>query len=158
MNGIRFLLVDDEKEFVEALARRLRQRKFAVDCAFSGREALDRLEIDEESQVDVVVLDVKMPELDGIDTLELIKRKRPLVEVLMLTGHADIQSAVEAVKFGAFDYLTKPCDLEELVSKAKQAASRKHKRESKVLEARMKPFISTRERDEMISKAMDEDE
>ncbi len=158
MKGIHFLLVDDEKDFIETLARRLRQRDFEVDCAFDGMEALERLDKDEKGEVDVVVLDVKMPGLDGVETLAEIKKRRPVVEVLMLTGHADIQSAVEAVKFGAFDYLTKPCDLTELVSKAKQASSRKRKRESKVLEARMKPFISTRERDEMISKAMEEDE
>jgi DNA-binding NtrC family response regulator len=73
----------------------------------------------------------------------------------MLTGHATIHSAIEALKFGAFDYLTKPCDLNDLVSKAKQAASRKKERESKILSARMKPYISERERDELISNILD---
>ncbi|MFH2220243.1 MAG: response regulator [Pseudomonadota bacterium] len=152
MTSLNFLLVDDEKPFIEAVARRLRQRGFAVDCAFSGMEALNRLEKDDT--VDVVVLDVKMPGLDGIQTVETLKKKHPLVEVVMLTGHAEIHSAVEALKFGAFDYLTKPFELNDLISKAKQAASRKKEREGRILSARMKPYISERERDELISKIL----
>jgi DNA-binding NtrC family response regulator len=153
MTSFNFLLVDDEKPFIETLARRLRQRGFTVDCAFSGTEALNQLE--KKDTVDVVVLDVEMPDLDGIKAVEILKKKHPLVEVVMLTGHATIHSAIEALKFGAFDYLTKPCDLNDLVSKAKQAASRKKERESKILSARMKPYISERERDELISNILD---
>ncbi len=149
MTSFNFLLVDDEKPFIETIARHLRQRGFTVDCAFSGMEALNRLE--KNDTVDVVFLDVRMPDLDGIKTLETIKKKYPLVEVVMLTGHATINSAIEASKFGAFDYLTKPCDLNDLISKAKQAASRKKEREAKILSARTKPYISERERDELIS-------
>jgi len=148
-----FLLVDDEKPFIETIARRLRQRGFTVECAFSGMEALKRLE--KNDTIDVVVLDVKMPDLDGIKTLEIIKKKHPLVEVFMLTGHATIHSAIEALKFGAFDYLMKPYDLNDLISKAKQAVTRKKEREAKILSARMKPYISKRERDELISKIME---
>lgn len=149
MNPPRFLLVDDEKEFVETLAERLRQRGFTVECAFTGKEAMDRLEKDDIA--DVVVLDVGMPDPDGIKTVDALKKRHPLVEVVMLTGQAAIQSAVEALKFGAFDYLTKPCDLKDLISKSEQAFARKKERESRILGIRMKPFLSERERNELIS-------
>jgi YesN/AraC family two-component response regulator len=123
-----------------------------VECAFSGTEALKRLE--KEDDVDVVFLDVRMPDPDGIKTVEKIKKKYPLVEVIMLTGYATVHSAVEALKFGAFDYLMKPCDLDDLISKAEQAASRKKDSEDKIRDVRMKPYISERERDEMIFRIM----
>ena len=153
MTSFNFLLVDDEKPFIETIAQRLRQRGFTVDCAFSGMEALNQLE--KNDTIDVVVLDVKMPDLDGIKTVETLKIKHPLVEVVMLTGHATIHSAIEALKFGAFDYLTKPFDLNDLISTAKQAVTRKKEREAKILSARMKPYISERERDELISKILE---
>ena len=149
MSSIFILLVDDEKEFVETIARRLRHRGFRIDCAFSGTEALKRLE--KANDVDVVFLDVRMPNPDGIKTCQKIKTKYPLVEVVMLTGHATVHTAVEALKLGAFDYLMKPCDLSELISKAEQAAIRKKNREAKIRDVIMKPYISERERDEMIS-------
>ncbi len=149
MTPFNFLLVDDEKPFIEAVAKRLRQRGFTVYCAFSGTEAMNLME--KNDTIDVVVLDILMPDLDGIKVVEKLKKTYPLVEVVMLTGHATIQSAIEALKFGAFDYLTKPCDLNDLISKAKQAASRKREREAKILRARMKPYISAKERDELIS-------
>jgi DNA-binding NtrC family response regulator len=152
MSEFRLLLVDDENEFVKTLARRLRHRGYVVECAFSGTESLRRLE--KEDDVDVVFLDVRMPDPDGIKTVEKIKKKYPLVEVIMLTGYATVHSAVEALKFGAFDYLMKPCDLNDLISKAEQAASRKKDREDKIRDVRMKPYISARERDELISRIM----
>jgi DNA-binding NtrC family response regulator len=152
MNSICFLIVDDEKEFVEIIARRLRHRGYRVDCAFCGTEALEKLE--KENGIDVVILDIRMPDLDGIKTVEKIKKKYPLVEVIMLTGYATVHSAVEALKFGAFDYLMKPCDLNYLISKAEHAASRKKNREDKIRDVRMKPYISARERDELISHIM----
>ena len=152
MASISFLMVDDEQAFIETVARRLRQRGFAVECAFSGQAALERLELG--GIIDVVVLDVKMPGLDGIETVQFIKKKHPLVEVLMLTGHASIQTAVEAVKHGALDYLEKPCDIEDLIAKAQKAAQRKRDREARLFEARTKPYISERERSELISKIL----
>ena len=156
MSSIHFLFVDDEKPFVETIAERLRQRGFTVACAFSGTEALNQLE--KCLTIDVVVLDVQMPEIDGIHILEKIKTKHPLVEVIMLTGYATIASAIEALKFGAFDYLTKPCDLNTLISMAKQAVARQKERETKILNARMKPYISERERDELISDILEKKE
>lgn len=156
MTPISFLLVDDEQAFIEAVARRLRQRGFAVECAFSGQAALDRLAVG--GIIDVVVLDVKMPDLDGVETVRRIRTKHPLVEVLMLTGHASIQTAVEAVKHGALDYLEKPCDIEDLIAKAQNAAQRKKDREARLFEARTMPYISERERSERISTILASDE
>lgn len=153
MTAFNFLLVDDEKPFVETIARRLRQRGHAVVCAFSGSQALDLLE--DNDTIDVVVLDVNMPDMDGIETVETLKNRHPLVEVVMLTGQATVHSAIDALKFGAFDYLTKPCDLEDLVLKAKQAVTRKREREAKIHRAGMKPYISKRERDVLISKILE---
>jgi DNA-binding NtrC family response regulator len=152
MSEFRLLLVDDEREFVKTIALRLRHRGFVVECAFSGTEALKRLEKDDD--FDVVILDVRMPDPDGIKTVERVKTKHPLVEVIMLTGYATVHSAVEALKFGAFDYLMKPCDLNDLISKVEQAVSRKKDREYKIRDVRMKPYISERERDEMIFRIM----
>ena len=154
MAAISFLLVDDEQALIEVIAQRLRQRGHEVECVFSGQAALDRLELG--GIIDIVVLDVKMPGLDGIQTVTRIKKKHPLVEVIMLTGHATVQTAVEAVKHGAMDYLQKPCDIEDLLAKAQKAAQRKKTREAELFEARTKPYISERERSELISKILEQ--
>ena len=149
MASINFLLVDDEKGLIDAMAQRLRNKGFEVECVYSGKQALERLQ--EDDTVDVVVLDLIMPVLDGIETLKAIKAILPLVEVVMLTGHADVHSAVEALRLGAFDYLIKPCELDDLLSKAKQAAARKKQREDDLFGAKTKPYISKRERDTLIA-------
>jgi DNA-binding NtrC family response regulator len=131
MNSCRFVLVDDKKEFIEAVALHLRQRGFTADCVFSGKEALNRLE--KNYIVDIVVIDVGMPYPDGINTLKTLREKHPLIEVIMLTDHATVHSAVEAMKSGAFDYLTKQCDLKDLILKAEQAVKRKKERQKKNL-------------------------
>lgn len=154
MNSCRFLLVDDEKDFIETIALRLRQRGFLVDCAFSGKNALERL--DKDSVVDIIVLDVGMAHPDGIKTLQIIKNKYPLLEVIMLTGEATVHTAVAALKLGAFDYLTKPCHLHDLIAKAEQAFSRKKERQAKILDVRMKPYISEEQRAEMIADILDD--
>ena len=136
------LLVDDEVPFVEAMTRRLVKRELDVVAAYSGAGALTELE--KRPSIEVVILDVKMPEMDGIDTLREIKRKHPLVEVIMLTGHATIESAIEGMKLGAFDYLMKPSDMDLLLVKVQQAASRKRAQEEKIIEARMKEITSRR--------------
>lgn len=131
---MKVLLVDDEAPFVEALAKRLAKRGATVSTAFSGQEALQKLE--EQSRLDVVVLDVKMPGMDGIDTLKAIKAAHPLVEVIMLTGHATVESAIEGMKLGALDYLMKPCEMEVLLAKLQEAKDKKSKHEEKIAEAR----------------------
>ena len=153
MTPIHLLLVDDEHVFVEIMSQRLRKRDFIVTVATSGQDALNRLEADEN--IDVVMLDVKMPGMDGIETLRMIKKNRPLVKIIMLTGHATINSAIDAMKLGAFDYLMKPCDINELVFKVKKAANTKRNHETKILEARMRPYISKRDKDQIISKILD---
>ena len=108
------LLVDDEVPFVETMTKRLSRRQLMVLPAYSGREALEKLK---KNAVDVVILDVKMPGMDGIETLREIKKAHPLVEVIMLTGHATVETAVEGMRLGAFDYLMKPCEIDELLAK-----------------------------------------
>jgi DNA-binding NtrC family response regulator len=136
------MLVDDEIPFVEAMTKRLTRRDLVVEQAFSGKDALEQL-ID-GSKAEVVILDVKMPGMDGIEALQAIKRKVPLVEVIMLTGHATVESAIEGMKMGAFDYLLKPCDMDHLITKVSEAAARKRQQEEKIINARIKEITARR--------------
>jgi DNA-binding NtrC family response regulator len=136
------LLVDDEVPFVETLTKRLTKRDLSVSSAFSGNGALEVLA--QGRDVDVVILDVKMPGMDGIETLREIKKTYPLVEVIMLTGHATVGSAVEGMRLGAFDYLMKPCDMDELVAKVSEAKQKKSQQEQKIIDARMKEITLRR--------------
>jgi DNA-binding NtrC family response regulator len=124
---IKILLVDDEEDFVEMLSLRLEAVGEEVTPAHSGKECLQVLE---QRDVDVVILDVKMPGMDGIETLQEIKRRFPLVEVILMTGHGTVESAIEGQALGAFDYLLKPADFNELVEKLEAAREKKaeHKR------------------------------
>jgi DNA-binding NtrC family response regulator len=130
------LVVDDEVQFVETLVKRLVKRGVKVKSANSGQEALDTLAGSGATRTDVVILDVKMPGMDGLETLAVIKEEHPLVEVIMLTGHATVESAIEGMKHGAYDYLMKPCDLDLLMAKLNEAAIKKREHETKILEAR----------------------
>ena len=130
------LLVDDEAAFVETLVKRLKKRDLHVVAAHSGTEALARLGESGPINIDVVILDVKMPGMDGLETLARIKEEHPLIEVIMLTGHATVESAIEGMKKGAFDYLMKPCDLDILLKKLNEATDKKREHEEKILEAR----------------------
>jgi DNA-binding NtrC family response regulator len=123
------LLVDDEVEFLETLVKRLKKRKLNPQGVTSGEEALRVLG---ETPVDVVVLDVKMPGMDGIDALRAIKSSYPLVEVIMLTGHANLEVAVAGMELGAFDYLMKPMDIDELLYKLQDAYKKKAIKEQKI--------------------------
>ena len=149
----KVLLVDDEREFVAILSQRLTRRNFSVTSAHNGKGALAQLEEDED--VEVVILDVKMPGVDGIETLKLIKEKWPLVEVIMLTGHSTIESAINTIKLGAYDYILKPIEMEELVSKIEKAACRKRNRDKLILEVYMTPYLTLGEREEQIAKILD---
>jgi len=130
--NIRVLLVDDEKEFVDALAERLRIRNVYVSAVFSGEEALNQLD---EFNFDVVILDVSMPGLSGIETLKKIKKKKPITEVLMLTGQGTIDTAIEGMKQGAFDFLLKPCEIDKLMEKIKSAYEKKSEHDEKIKKA-----------------------
>ena len=134
------LLVDDEVPFVETMTKRLKKRDLVVNSAYSGQEALDIL--DKHRNTDVVILDVKMPGMDGIETLEKIKKSFPLTEVVMLTGHATVESAIEGMKKGAYDYLMKPCDIDQLMQKVEEAAQKKTVHEDKIREAKVKEAMS----------------
>ncbi len=116
------LIVDDEVEFLETLVKRLRKRKLAVNGVTSGEAALEQLK---QTPVDIVVLDVKMPGMSGLDTLREIKKRYSLLEVIMLTGHANMEVAIEGMDVGAFDYLMKPIEIDELVYKIQDAFKRK---------------------------------
>ena len=131
MKGSRILLVDDEVVFTTNMAKLLTSRGYQVTGVNSGDAAVRALE---ESRYDVVVLDLKMPGMDGITTLKEIKKLGLFIETLILTGHGSIDTALEAIKLGAYDYLTKPCEISDLVSKIEGAWSRKddaQKREQK---------------------------
>lgn len=138
---IRVLLVDDEEQFVETLAQRLEARGFTVATAFNGEQALDHIK---DKDVDVVVLDVLMPGLSGIDTLREMKKIRPLSEVIMLTGHATVETAIEGMKLGAFDYLMKPTEIEDLVDKINKAQRRKAEQEERIQKATIERITQTR--------------
>jgi DNA-binding NtrC family response regulator len=123
------LLVDDEVEYLETLVKRLARRGLDASAVHNAADALSRLE---KAPPDVVVLDVKMPGMDGIATLREIKKRRPLVEVIMLSGHADVEAAIEGMELGAFDYLVKPTDIEELLFKIQDAYEKKSIQEAKI--------------------------
>ena len=142
MTIAKVLLVDDERPFVETMVKRLKKRDLKLVTAFNGNEALNRLE--EEDDIEVVILDIKMPVMDGMEALSRIKSKHPLVEVIMLTGHATVETGIEGMKRGAFDYLMKPCDVDQLVDKVTEAAARKRKHEEKIVEARVKAITLRR--------------
>ena len=136
---IRVLLVDDEKDFIDVLAERLEARDFNIFKAYSGDEALRLVR---ENDVDVVLLDVKMPEKDGVTVLREIKALNPLVEVIMLTGHSTVESAVEGMKIGAYDYLLKPTETKDLVEKIALAFKRKSEQENRIQQAEIERILT----------------
>ena len=136
----RVLIVDDEEEFVETLSERLTIREYDVTTSLSGEDAVEKLK---HYNFDVVILDVAMPGMDGIETLRKIKSIKPLTEVIMLTGHATVESAIEGMRLGAFDFLMKPCKTEELVAKLRVAHERKSEHEERIREAKVSDIISS---------------
>lgn len=121
MVKMRIMLVDDEERFLQTMQKILVSNGYAVITALSGEECLEKIE---KELVHVVILDVKMPGMGGVATLKKIKQLYPMVEVIMLTGHATVESAVEGLKSGATDYLTKPASVEEIIAKAEEAFRR----------------------------------
>jgi DNA-binding response OmpR family regulator len=118
---IRLLLVDDEEGYVKVLAKRMTRRNIEVMTALSGSEGIQRLR---KEDFDVAILDLKMEDMDGIEVLRVFKKMVPDMPVIMLTGHGTEKAAREGLEMGAFDYLMKPCDLEELVEKIRAACRR----------------------------------
>jgi DNA-binding NtrC family response regulator len=129
MTGMKLLLVDDEADFRNTLLKRMKRREVDVEGVDSGEAALQWMKT---HPVDVVVLDVRMPGMDGIEALRVIKSSYPLTEVIMLTGHASMEVAIEGMEKGAFDYLMKPMDMDELLYKAEDAFKRKTIHEEKI--------------------------
>ena len=130
MDTFRVLIVDDEVDFLETIVNRLQKRKVEATGVPSGEAALELMK---GKLFDVVLLDIKMPGgMDGIQTLREIKKVSPLVEVIMLTGHANLEVAVEGMEVGAFDYLMKPMDIDELLYKLEDAYKRKTIQEQKI--------------------------
>ncbi|MBI5584738.1 MAG: response regulator [Deltaproteobacteria bacterium] len=132
MEDFRVLVVDDEDDFRETLIKRLQKRNLDVSGAENGEKALEMID---KYLYDVVILDVKMPGIDGIEALREIKRRKPLVEVIMLTGHASVESGIEGMKLGAFDYLTKPADFDQFLEKLRQAYEKKFAHDEKIRQA-----------------------
>jgi len=138
MDKMQMMLVDDEERFLSTTKKLLARKGYDVLTAASGLEALQILA---SQTVHVVILDVKMPGMDGMETLQEIKRRFPLVEVIMLTGHATVESAVEGLKSGATDYLVKPTDVDELLEKAVEAFEKRKRLEEKIRVAQSRSFM-----------------
>jgi DNA-binding NtrC family response regulator len=139
MPYFNILIVDDEEDFLETLSNRLKKRGIDTSEARSGERALELLK---EKEYDVVILDIKMPGgMDGIETLREIKKIQPLSEVILLTGHASVETSIEGMKLGAFDYLLKPIKLEDLLKKIAEALERKDSHDQKIRSAQIKKLL-----------------
>ncbi len=140
MKMSRVLLVDDEVVFTTNMSRLLTSRGYIVTAVNSGEEAIRTLQ---QTQFDVVVLDLKMPGMDGLATLREIKQLGIFTETLILTGHGSVDSALEAMKLGAYDYLAKPCGIDDLVAKIEGAEERKDVKETKDMNERIKKLVES---------------
>lgn len=139
MDTFRILIVDDEIDFLETIIKRLEKRQLDVTGVASGEKAIELIK---EKLFDVVLLDIKMPGgIDGIETLREIKKYRPLTEVVLLTGHASIETSIEGMKLGAFDYLLKPIRLEDLMVKLAMAFQKKDEHDQKIRSAKIKELL-----------------
>jgi DNA-binding NtrC family response regulator len=140
MIGSKILLVDDEVVFTNNMSKLLTNRGYQVKAVNSGDAAIGTLD---EERFDVVVLDLKMPGMDGISTLIEIKKLGLFTETLILTGHGSIDSALEAIKLGAYDYLTKPCEIDELVAKIEGAWEKKDGAEKKDVQEKIHKMVES---------------
>ena len=140
MKNMRMMIVDDEERFLSTMKKLLAKKGYDVVTASSGAEALEIMSV---QNIHVVILDVKMPGMDGIETLREIKKRFPLTEVIMLTGHATMESAVEGLKSGAMDYLMKPADLDEIIKKAEGAFEKIQSLEEKIRVAQMRKIMKS---------------
>ena len=140
METMKIMLVDDEERFLSTTKKLLEKKGYSVMTASGGEEALNVLE---SHAVHVVILDVKMPGMDGIETLKRIKQRFPLVEVIMLTGHATVESAIDGMKSGAIDYLMKPIGVDELIEKTSEAFEKRQRMEEKIRMAQARRFMKS---------------
>lgn len=153
MPKVSVLLVDDEIDFVEAMGDRLDIRGYQVFRSTSGEDALAALK--KHPDIDVTVLDLKLPGMGGIEILEEIKKSYPLVQVIMLTGYSTVASATEAIKLGAYDYVVKPFDTDRLIALINEAAKTKQNFVDKIRETRQIPYISERNREQLLAEIME---
>ena len=136
----RLLLVDDEEQFVEALSERLTMRDYDVTTSLTGEDAIEKIK---NYNFDVVILDVRLPGIEGAEVLREIKNLKPLAEVIMLTGHGTVEMAIEGMKLGAFDFLMKPCETEDLTAKIDKAHDRKAEQEDRIRAAKISQSASS---------------
>ncbi|MBZ0264947.1 response regulator [bacterium] len=136
---IRLLIVDDETDFLNAIARRLKMRGFDVVTADNGQTAI---EIARKQKFELALLDLKMPGMNGKQVLEILKSEHRFVEVVILTGHGSLESAVECTKLGAFGYLPKPYELDDLIEILKDAYTVRMKKKFEADEDRLKNILS----------------
>jgi DNA-binding NtrC family response regulator len=129
VENMTLMLVDDEKRYLQTTAKLIKKKGIDVITAQSGAQALDLLKTHD---VHVVILDIKMPGMDGFKTLKAIKTLYPPVEVIFLTGHATMDSAIEGLQFGAFDYVMKPADIDDIVTKAYEAFEKRQRLDEKI--------------------------
>ena len=134
----KVLLVDDEQDFLDSLAERMRARGMEVSTTTSAEEAIKKAETE---SYDAIVLDLMMPEMDGIEVLHAIKEKRPDVGVILLTGYATLDKGIEAMKMGAMDFVEKPADLKILSEKIKEAKAQKMVLAEKKIQEKVKRII-----------------
>jgi len=137
----KVLLVDDEKDFVEALEERMRTRGMDVKSTVSPKEAL---EIADKESFDAIILDLKMPGMDGLEILKILKEKSPELQIILLTGHATVQNGIEAMKLGAMDLIEKPVDIVTLTEKIKKAQAQKMILVEKKTEEKIKKIITSK--------------
>jgi len=140
MKKMRMMLVDDEERFLSTTQKLLTKKGYEVVTASSGTEALEKIR---GQNIHVVILDVKMPGMDGNAALKEIKRLYPLTEVIMLTGHATMESAIDGLKSGAFDYLMKPVDIDIIIQKAEEAFEKRQGQEEKIRVAQMRKVMKS---------------
>jgi len=138
MAKMRIMLVDDEERYLQTTKKLIEKKGHEVLTAQSGKEAIEKLK---PENIHVVILDVKMPGMDGNETLKVIKALYPLVEVIMLTGHATVDSAIDGLKSGACDYLMKPADIDEIMEKALEAFEKRQRLEEKIRVAQAKKYM-----------------
>lgn len=141
MAKARVLLVDDEIEFTDVLSERMESRGLDVDTVHNGKEALNKVQ---GERYDAIILDLLMPEMDGIETLKALRDKNPDLQIILLTGHATLEKGIEAVKLGALDFLEKPADIQKIMEKVKEASNNRMLLVEKRTEEQIKEILRTK--------------
>ena len=136
--SIKILLVDDEKDFTEVLSERMETRGFSVEIADSGLVAIEKVKV---QSYDVIILDLAMPGMDGIDVLKILLKENPDFQIIFLTGHATLEKGIEAVKLGAVEFMEKPVNIEHLLEKVNEAKSRRDVLSEKKTEENIKDIL-----------------